>query len=114
MNTEQENPRKKYNKAAYDRKYFDKFPEKEAGYLAIKSMKKDKGIHLHHWSYQYEYLKDVIPLTHAEHTKVHKYIIYDPERRLYRRSTDNVLLRTKRAHLKWIKHVLNLIPDEYE
>ena len=42
---------------------------------------------------------DVIELSILEHNKLHRYIIYDQERMMYRRCDNNVLLDTKEAHL---------------
>jgi hypothetical protein len=86
-------------KKEQSQRYNEKYPEKV---LAKKSSRKlnkiCKSNHLHHWSYNKEHYKDVIELSVSEHNKLHRYIIYDKERMMYRRADNNVLLDTKKAH----------------
>jgi hypothetical protein len=60
----------------------------------------------HHWSYNEEHFKDVIWLTKKEHMKGHRFIIYDQERKMYRRIDTNELLDTKEKHERWIKYCI--------
>ena len=62
-----------------------------------------KGNHLHHWSYNKIHAKDVIELTPKNHYKAHRFIVYDQERFMYRRSDNNELLDTKENHLEYIE-----------
>ena len=61
---------------------------------------REKG-EIHHWSYNEEHYKDVIHLTKKEHSKAHRFIIYDQERMMYR-NLEGILLETKERHLKYI------------
>lgn len=82
-------------------RYHQKFPEKA---LATKYteifLTKLPGIHLHHWSYNQEDWLDIIEFPMKEHYFLHRYVIYDQERMMYR-SLDGVLLDSKEAHLKY-------------
>lgn len=86
-------------------RYNEKFPEK---YLAKNASGKLKapfeGAEKHHWSYNKEHYKDVIWLTKQQHKKGHRFIIYDQERKMYRRYDNNELLDTKVSHdifIRW-------------
>ena len=89
--------------------YNIKFPEKyKAKNLSQRVAKIDKLNHLHHWSYNIEHVKDCIELTPKEHYKLHRFIIYDQERFMYRRVDTMELLDTKEKHLEYyntIKHL---------
>ena len=82
--------------------YRQKFPEK---YLASKYTEifseKESGYNLHHWSYNEEHWLDTIKLTIKEHHFIHRYIIYDQERMMYR-NLNGILLDTKELHLSYI------------
>lgn len=85
------------------KKYNEKYPEKRAATLKSQRMKPPlAGLVKHHWSYNEIHFKDVIWLRSADHAFVHRFIIYDQERRMYRRCEDNVLLDTKENHEKFI------------
>jgi hypothetical protein len=87
-------------------KYREKYPEKYKGKNRTSNMKPDKkGNHLHHWSYNDEHLIDVIELSPKDHSKAHRYLIYDQERKMYR-NTENVLLDTRYRHMMYILHVI--------
>lgn len=78
-----------------------KYPEK---YLASKYteifLTKLDGINLHHWSYNQEDWLDIIELSIKDHHFLHRYIIYDQERMMYR-TLDGILLDTKEKHLNY-------------
>jgi len=81
-------PTPKKKKEAMDR-YSDKFPEKIKARRRMGKMKAEvKGNHLHHWSYNEEHYKDVIELSVADHNLIHRHLIYDQERKMYRIATD--------------------------
>jgi hypothetical protein len=85
-------------------KHREKYPEKYAASNASQRIPKvEKSNQLHHWSYNEEHYKDVIELSISEHNKLHRYIVYDQERKMYRRSDNNVLLDTKESHLIYYK-----------
>jgi hypothetical protein len=56
----------------------------------------------HHWSYNEEHASDIIWLTKKHHNKAHRFIVYDQERKMYRRYDNNILLDTKETHEKFI------------
>ena len=85
-------------------RYFIKFPEKKKATTMSGHLKKPfEGAEKHHWSYNEEHYKDVIWLTKKEHMKGHRFIIYDQERKMYRRYDNNILLDKKEAHESFIK-----------
>ena len=86
--------------------YFNRFPEKKVSRIAVSKMKTIiKGNNLHHWSYNSEHLKDVIELSVKDHNKLHRYMIYDQERKMYRSALTNFLLDTKQSHLDLLKRI---------
>lgn len=87
--------------------YYEKFPEKRLAQKISSLLPKKKGHNLHHWSYNSEHLTSLIELPIKDHHKLHRYIIYDQERMMYRRSDNNELLDTKEKHEAYyseIKH----------
>lgn len=95
-------------KATMDR-YKEKFPEKIIAHHASGKIKPIIiGNHLHHWSYNEEHFKDVIELSEINHNKLHRYMIYDQERKMYRRSDNNALLDTREKHLAYFEEIKNL------
>jgi len=97
------NPEKKKE---YIKKYKNKYPEKRRASSRSSHIFFD-GKEKHHWSYNEEHFKDVIPLTKKEHSKLHRYMIYDQERFMYRTTKDlgsfssGELLDTKYRHIKY-------------
>ena len=90
------------NKPTYEQsrarqlKYREMYPEKYKAKSKTSKMKaKIKGNHLHHWSYNEEHFKDVIELSVAGHNQVHRFTIYDQERKMYRVASDGLLLDTR-------------------
>lgn len=77
--------------------YKEKYPEKQKAKNMSCKIKAPTGMEKHHWSYRREHYKDVFFLTTLDHNKLHRYMIYDPERMMYR-TTDGILLDTRRAH----------------
>ncbi len=77
--------------------YQEKFPEKRKAVVSVQRMAKEKD-HKHHWSYNEEHFKSIIHLTTNEHTLLHRYMIYDQERKMYR-NLKGVLLDSKESHL---------------
>ena len=99
INNERARHRDKYHrldykdkhKPSYDKKkaimdrYNKKYPEKAKAKSKMSKIKaKTKGNQLHHWSYNEEHYKDVIELSVRDHNTVHRHIVYDQERRMYR------------------------------
>ena len=88
------------------KKYYQKYPEK---FLASKYteiyMTKSNGYHLHHWSYNQEDWLDVIQLSIKEHNFLHRVLIYEQEKMIYK-SKDGELLDTKEKHLNYLNKIL--------
>lgn len=80
------------------RRYYEKYPEKN---ISRKRADRIAGTENHHWSYCNEHLKDTIILDEKEHAKLHRYIYYDQERKMYRRTDNHILLDTKEAHYEY-------------
>lgn len=92
------------NKKLTIQKYHQKFPEKAMArkYTEI-FLTKLPEINLHHWSYNQEDWLDIIELAIPDHYFLHRYIIYDQERMMYR-TVDGVLLDTKEKHLEYFEN----------
>ena len=90
-------------KAIIMHRYKDKYPEKYKAGSASSHLKANiKGNQLHHWSYNKEHYKDIIELSVMEHALLHRHIIYDQERMMYR-NLDGILLDTKQSHIDLLK-----------
>jgi len=90
------------NKKLTMARYKLKFPEKiNAKNYTSRLLKSDKNNEWHHWSYNKEHYKDVFELSKLEHNKLHRYLIYDQERMMYRRTDNNELLDTKERHIAY-------------
>ena len=91
-------------------KYNKKYPEKKQARIGMGNMKpQTEGNELHHWSYNEPHFKDVIELTVLDHNKAHRYMVYDAERKMYRRADNNILLDTKEAHIEFINSLKDKI-----
>lgn len=86
------------------KKYIKQFPEKRKAINASQHLFKglNDGKENHHWSYNEEHFRDVIRLTHSDHKKAHRFMIYDNERKMYRRIDNMELLDTRERHEKYI------------
>lgn len=90
-----------------NKKYNEKYPEKKMAKIACCRLKQPfYKAEKHHWSYNDEHFKDVIWLTKKEHMKGHRFIIYDQERKMYRRCDNFELLDTKEKHFDYIKYCI--------
>ena len=99
----------KENKKLQIDAYKQKFPEKIMVRNRVSNLKPlVKGNHLHHWSYNIEHAKDVIELSIKDHNTIHRFLIYDQERFMYRRSDTLELLDTKERHLEYVKSILKI------
>lgn len=90
----------------YNKLYFDRFPEKKKATIASANIKVPEGLQKHHWSYNEIHFRDVIFLTPSDHYKSHRFIVYDHERRMYRRVDNNMLLDSKLTHESFIKEMV--------
>lgn len=98
-------------KRAVIERYWKKYPEKQASRIALGRRRPPSGMNFHHWSYCDEHLLDVILLKVRNHFKAHRFLIYDQERKMYRRSDSNELLDTKAKHKKYILDCIKNKPD---
>ena len=64
------------------------------------------GTELHHWNYNKEFVRDVIPLHRVTHRRIHKKIKFDEPLQIFR-TLDDVLLDTKEKHLSHISQFFN-------
>lgn len=85
--------------------YRERYPEKLLATRAAKNLFREDGKELHHWSYNKQHFKDVIELSIQEHAFLHRYIIYDQERKMYR-TLEGVLLDTKEGHIEYFNQLL--------
>ena len=88
-------------------KYRERYPEKEIAKSRSDHHRVESGFNKHHWSYNEEHWCDFIILSFTEHMKLHRYMIYDQERYMYR-TRDGVLLDTKEAHLAYYELIKEL------
>lgn len=119
LKSEKKRSREKYHRLGYKdrhkpsperkkeqtKRYVERYPEKHfAKSRSIKPIV--KGNESHHWSYKLEHCKDVIELTVSEHNKLHRFMIYDQERMMYR-TLNGELLDTKERHLAYFEFIKN-------
>ena len=78
--------------------YISKYPEKYVAKIKSKRIPCAKGNHLHHWSYNLVHATDIIELSIENHYLLHRHIIYDQERMMYR-NLNGELLSTKQSHI---------------
>ena len=98
-------PSSESKKLSIDR-YKEKYPEKILARNVTTNLKSING-HLHHWSYNKEHLKDGIDISVKDHFTIHRFIVYDQERYMYRRIDTMELLDTREAHESFIAEVLS-------
>lgn len=72
----------------------EKHSFKKKATTASKRIPCPDGSQRHHWSYNKEHWRDVFILTYEEHLKIHRYMIFDSERKMYRR-LDGLLLDSR-------------------
>lgn len=86
-----------------------KFPWKNSSkYKNLsKKLKMAKGIELHHWNYNDEFIEDVFVLDIRSHRKIHNKMVIDIELRMFRDLEGNIL-DTKEKHELYISNFINL------
>jgi hypothetical protein len=90
----------------YERKRQDRlrwmkvFPEKYAAMKSSSALPRVEGYNNHHWSYNEEHYKDIIRLPIAQHYLVHRFMVYDQERRMFRRM-DGSLIDSREAAIAY-------------
>jgi len=103
---------KDLHKPNYDSKkqmnenYIKKYPEKEIARNLSSHLFK-KGFDKHHWSYNLEHVKDVIFIDRQNHQKIHRFIIYDQESKMYKRKDTLELLNSRVSHLNFIQTLID-------
>ena len=127
---EKERARDKYYRLHYNEKskiankdkkaavsgYFTRYPEKKRAKNLSSNIRK-KGYHKHHWSYAEGLEKDIIWLNIKEHNYLHRYLVYDQERQLYRctRKTKSFstgdLLDSKYRHIRYYLELKKIIKN---
>lgn len=85
--------------------YNQRYPEKSYARLATTQIKIDKNYHKHHWSYNKQHRVDFIALSYQDHAKLHRYMIYDQERMMYR-TIEGVLLDSKEKHIEYFNSLI--------
>ncbi len=97
----------KDQKKAIMKRYAEKYPEKIAAKSKASNLKPEiKGNQLHHWSYNEQHYKDVIEYSVADHNTIHRHIIYDQERMMYR-NLDGILLDTREKSIEYYNKILS-------
>lgn len=102
-------PRKKYTNEEKNnslKMYREKYPEKYFATIRVNRDNLKEGYHYHHWSYNPEHCNDCIELLMKDHYKVHRFIVYDQERFMYRKNKNMELLDTKERHNIYIQEIL--------
>lgn len=104
---------KPQRKVLYSKKkeYLLKFPEKYKAKIILGNKNKLYGFDRHHWSYNEEHYCDIIHLTPKNHSKVHRFLVYDNEHLLFRRYDMMTLLDTKDKHLNFINYCIENLDD---
>jgi hypothetical protein len=98
-------------KREFMKRYLEKYPEKYEARKKCNYMKSGKGFNNHHWSYNEEHYKDVIKIAEKDHSGLHRFIVYDQERMMYRTTIatysffSNQLLDTKERHLLYYSEI---------
>jgi len=106
---ERERNRLKYQRLNYKEKQkvwdIEKPWKKTATYKNLhRKFKCQKGIELHHWNYNKEYLEDIFFLNVKSHKKLHTNLVFDKETLMFR-TLDNQLLDTKIKHEEFMKNL---------
>ena len=100
------------NTAESNAAYKDRYPEKHKARIAAQGIPKIEGHQNHHWSYNEEHFQDVILLTISNHYKIHRNMIYDPERLMYR-TIHGILLDTRESSIEYYSKVLSIQDGVY-
>lgn len=109
VDSERARGRNKYKRLGYLEltKYREmQYPEKKEATSYSQHIPVKKGNERHHWSYNREHYKDIVELSISDHRRVHRWLIYDQERMMFR-TTDMILLDTKLSHLEYLDSILN-------
>jgi hypothetical protein len=83
--------------------YKEKFPEKEAAKNLSQHIPCAKGNQRHHWCYSFQFARDIIELSVADHAFLHRHIVYDQDYFMYRRYDTNELLESKEMNVAYFE-----------
>jgi hypothetical protein len=107
---ERERCREKYNRLNYYDYHKKSLIAKPWKDLSIyknlhKKFKCEKGIELHHWNYNNEFLEDVFFMNIKSHRRLHKKLIFDNNLLIFK-TKDGILLDSKEKHESFINTFL--------
>lgn len=121
--SEKERAREKYHRLEYKnkkpssdkkreiiKKYSNKYPEKLLARKALPRIKEKCEFERHHWSYNEENWKDIIKLSIKDHNLLHRNMIYDPEKMMYR-NRKGELLDSKQSHIDLLNLLYENVKD---
>lgn len=118
LEKERQRHRDKYKRLGYKDKQKEWDSEKPWKQTQVyknlsRKFKLPKGIELHHWNYNDDFLEDVFILNIKEHKKAHTFLTLDIEKRLFYVKDQNILLDTKQKHEEFLisKGVVFLKPE---
>jgi hypothetical protein len=102
LEKERQRHREKYVRLGYKDKQkewdFDRPWKKTSKYKNLsRKFRTSKGIELHHWNYNDQFIEDVFLLKAKEHKTAHRYLTFDPESKMFF-DENGVLLDTKTKH----------------
>lgn len=102
LEKERQRQREKYGRLNYKEKQIEwdlnKPWKKTSKYKNLsRKFRTSKGIELHHWNYNDQFIEDVFLLKAKEHKIAHRYLTFDPESKMFF-DENNVLLDTKQKH----------------
>jgi hypothetical protein len=117
---EKERSRNKYHRLNYKEKhkptrdykrkmmkaYFDRYPEKRITHAKTNHIKSVNG-NCHHWSYNVEHAKDIFDINKKFHSMIHRYMVYDQERKMYRKASTGELIDTREKAEKYYQELLS-------
>jgi len=66
-----------------------------------KKLNTQKGIELHHWNYNTDYLEDVFVMNIRQHRQAHTHLIFDEDTFMFK-NLDGLLLDSKEKHLQYL------------
>ena len=111
VEAERERGREKYHRLNYKDRQKELDVSKEWKRSAIyKNLSRDlglknkKGVEIHHWNYNEEFLRDVVLMDIRHHRRLHSHLFLDFDKRVFKDTNGN-LLDTKEKHLAYINAV---------
>lgn len=108
MEAERVRGREKYHRLNYKERHRETVAtrpwENTSRYSKIyRDLKIDRevGVELHHWNYNYRYLRDVVKMDIRDHKRLHSHLFLDIDKRIFKDVEGNYL-DTKEKHLAYI------------